>query len=113
MNLGITEDFIRKTCSDAKSDALMAEYAVNGTDYAELNLVESTNFYMNWNATDYRQGICLYAGIDLESCADYTEEEMVEYAWGGPKNAEATKYRVGPLCASPGLKPFIALPCVP
>ena len=100
-NLGITSDFVRKTCSDAKSSAIMSQYAVEGEDYAEVNMVESTNFYMNWEdyAAGYREEYCQLSGIDPAKCVNYTENDMVENVWGGRENAEATKYRVGPLCA--------------
>ena len=101
-NLGITSDFVRKTCSDAKSSAIMSQYAVEGEDYAEVNMVESTNFYMNWEnfAANYREEYCQFSGIDPATCVNYTESDMVENVWGGRENAEATKYRVGPLCSN-------------
>ena len=104
-NIGITPDFIRKTCSDAKSSALMSQYAVEGKDYAEVNMIESTNFYMNWEnfAPTYRSEYCEFSGIDPATCVNYTEEDMVEHVWGGRENAEATKYRVGPLCSKQGM----------
>jgi len=100
-NLGITSEFVRKTCSTPKSNALMAKYAVDGEDYVEVNMVESTNFYMNWEdfAPTYRAEYCEFSGIDPVTCSNYTENDMVEKVWGGKENAEATKYRVGPLCS--------------
>merc|ERR1719317_524701 len=63
-NTGITSNFIHKTCSDEKSDDLMAAHMVEGEKYAEVNLVESTNFYMNWRdfRADYLQEECPLAG---------------------------------------------------
>ena len=82
----------------------MAQYAVEGEDYVEVNMMESTNFYMNWEdfAPTYRAEYCEFSGIDPASCSNYTENDMVEKVWGGKENAEATKYRVGPLCSRAG-----------
>ena len=104
-NLQITSDFVRKTCSTPKSNALMAQYAEEGKDYVEVNMVESTEFYMNWKdfAPTYRKEYCEFSGIDPRTCTNYTVDEMVEHVWGGRENAEATKYRVGPLCSIAGI----------
>lgn len=78
----------------------MARFAVEGKDYAEVNMVVSTNFYMTWRdfAVDYRAEYCGISGIDPNTCVDNTEEDMVNQVWGGHENALATKYRVGPIC---------------
>ena len=83
----------------------MSQYAKEGENYAEVNMVESTNFYMNWEnfAPTYRAEYCEFSGIDPATCANYTEEDMVEHVWGGRENAEATRYRVGPLCSNAGM----------
>ena len=83
----------------------MSQYAVEGKDYAEVNMIESTNFYMNWEnfAPTYRSEYCEFSGIDPATGVNYTEEDMVEHVWGGRENAEATKYRVGPLCSKQGM----------
>ena len=104
-NLQITSDFVRKTCSTPKSRALMDQYAEEGKDFVEVNMVESTEFYMNWKdfAPTYRKEYCEFSGIDPRTCTNYTVDEMVEQVWGGRENAEATKYRVGPLRSIAGI----------
>ena len=98
-NMGITPKYVMKTCSSEKSKALMDRFAVEGKNYAEVNMVQSTNFYMTWKdfAATYRADYCGISGIDPATCINYTEEDMVEHVWGGHENALATKYRVGPL----------------
>ena len=78
----------------------MARFAVKGKNYADVNMVQSTNFYMTWKdfAATYRADFCELSGIDPKTCVDYTEEDMVKAVWGGSENALATKYRAGPLC---------------
>ena len=60
---------------------------------------------MNWEnfAPTYRAEYCEFSGIDPATCEEYTEDDMVEHVWGGRENAEATRYRVGPLCSNAGM----------
>ena len=99
-NMHINQGFVMKTCSNEKSSALIARFPVEGKDYAEVDMVGSTNFYMTWRdfAADYRKEYCEISGIDPDTCVDNTEEDMVNQVWGGHENAFETKYRVGPIC---------------
>ena len=69
---------------------------VEGESYGEVNMVESTHFYMNFPgfADSYRQSYCGTAGIDWEECQHYTEEDMINNIWGGEEKALNTKYTV-------------------
>lgn len=82
------------TCADDKQKALIKKLKVPGQSYAEASLIQSTDFYMDWNATAYREDECAMAGIPMSECKDFTKEDMVEKVWGGKEKAAKQIYRV-------------------
>eukprot|EP00927_Polykrikos_kofoidii_P057456 TRINITY_DN515_c0_g1_i2.p1 TRINITY_DN515_c0_g1~~TRINITY_DN515_c0_g1_i2.p1 ORF type:complete len:208 (-),score=32.31 TRINITY_DN515_c0_g1_i2:76-699(-) len=86
------------TCADEKQMALIKKLKVAGQPYAQADLIQSTDFYMDWNAKEYRTEECGLAEIPMSECATYTKSDMVEKVWGGVDAAKQQIYQVKCSC---------------
>merc|ERR1711879_340804 len=99
-NAGITQGAVVNNCLNAKAKAIMSQFQVPGKSYAEVDMNQSTYFYMNYPGMrdEYRHEYCSYSGFNPDECKDLNEDEMVEKVWGGIDKALQTKYRVSCGC---------------
>jgi len=99
-NLGMTQGYTMHTCASEKNKALMNIFRVPDKPYAELSMIQSTHFYMDWPgfADEYRQEYCNMSGIPWSTCYNFTKEQMIDHVWGGVDIASQTKYTAQCTC---------------